>query len=365
MIRNAADELPSLEYHSEDGAAEAKTLLDPLPMLIGRDESSDLQVRSGRVSRRHAVITREGDNFCVEDLDSTNGTFLNGQRITEATLQSGDMLTVGDVEFTFNAGRAATPGPMATQVMGDPARGEQQGSVWSTVFQIRRMQEMLIERCVPIVFEPIFRLEDGGVFGYEAHSAINGPAGDSMAELEQQLMGVECRLTARLRQLRRLVAVEQAERLGGAEALLLRVHSSEIGTHELIDSLLNLRRRSGANRPLVVALPTDVVSDAEYFRRFHQRLRRDGIGIAYDNFMGGPIAGIEQKPIRPDYLRLARSLIRGIQRTPDRQHQVEAAVRQARSAGCRVIAPAIRSEEELACCRQLGCDLAQGKVYER
>jgi EAL domain-containing protein (putative c-di-GMP-specific phosphodiesterase class I) len=223
---------------------------------------------------------------------------------------------------------------------------------------------MLIERCIPITFEPIVHLDGGGLFGYEAHAAGEVPAGNPAAELERRLMNVECRLTTRLRQLRRLVAVEEAARFPGRECLLLQIHVSEIGTDELVESLLSLRRIAGGERPLVVALPSEVVSDAEYFRNFHDRLRQHGLGIAYDHATGGPIAGIDSELIRPDYLRLTRSLVRGIQRAPDRQRQVEAAVRQARAAGCQVVAAAIRSEEEMACCRQLGCDFAQGKVYD-
>jgi hypothetical protein len=70
-------------------------------MLIGRNKSCDVVVPDPNVSRRHAEIRREGDDYVVIDLDSTNGVHLNGRAVKRARLSDGDRLTVGTSELRF------------------------------------------------------------------------------------------------------------------------------------------------------------------------------------------------------------------------------------------------------------------------
>lgn len=70
---------------------------------LGRDPGSDIVIDDPQVSRQHARITRQGGLMVVEDLGSTNGTFVNGMRLTGPhTLASGDMIGLGDaVALTY------------------------------------------------------------------------------------------------------------------------------------------------------------------------------------------------------------------------------------------------------------------------
>jgi pSer/pThr/pTyr-binding forkhead associated (FHA) protein len=67
--------------------------------VIGRREDCDLRIPLGDVSRKHCRVVRNGDYITLEDLGSSNGTFVNGQRIQEATLNAGDTVQVGPVVF--------------------------------------------------------------------------------------------------------------------------------------------------------------------------------------------------------------------------------------------------------------------------
>ncbi|PTL76319.1 FHA domain-containing protein [Vitiosangium sp. GDMCC 1.1324] len=58
--------------------------------VIGRGKHCDLMINSGKVSREHAVIVREGDDFFIEDLGSSNGTWFNKQRIKRRKVEDGD-----------------------------------------------------------------------------------------------------------------------------------------------------------------------------------------------------------------------------------------------------------------------------------
>jgi Protein of unknown function (DUF3662)/FHA domain len=70
-------------------------------LTIGRAEQSDIPLADPGVSRSHARVVREGDDFIVEDLRSTNGTEVNGQPIRRRRLANGDMLKLANSTLQF------------------------------------------------------------------------------------------------------------------------------------------------------------------------------------------------------------------------------------------------------------------------
>jgi hypothetical protein len=68
---------------------------------IGRTIDNDIQIDATNISRHHAVLLAGADHCVVEDLNSTNGVHVNGQRVDRQVLRDGDVLRVGKVEFRF------------------------------------------------------------------------------------------------------------------------------------------------------------------------------------------------------------------------------------------------------------------------
>ena len=69
---------------------------------IGRAPASDFRVDAALVSRLHCRLTAGAAELEVVDLESTNGTFVNGARVERAVLKSGDRLSVGKIEFVVS-----------------------------------------------------------------------------------------------------------------------------------------------------------------------------------------------------------------------------------------------------------------------
>jgi len=67
--------------------------------IVGRRHDCDLCIPLMVVSRRHCQLSQNNESLKVRDLDSRCGTFLNGKRVTEATVQAGDYLTIGPLTF--------------------------------------------------------------------------------------------------------------------------------------------------------------------------------------------------------------------------------------------------------------------------
>jgi CheY-like chemotaxis protein len=80
-------------------------------VTIGRHDGNMFQIAETSVSGRHCEVRLRGDELIVRDLQSTNGTFAAGQKISEAVLKPGQTLRVGEVELRFeNTATEATPG---------------------------------------------------------------------------------------------------------------------------------------------------------------------------------------------------------------------------------------------------------------
>jgi len=69
--------------------------------VIGRREDCDLRIPLSDVSRKHCRLIQNGETMKVEDLGSSNGTYINGERVQQAELAAGDTLQVGPVVFVM------------------------------------------------------------------------------------------------------------------------------------------------------------------------------------------------------------------------------------------------------------------------
>jgi HD-GYP domain-containing protein (c-di-GMP phosphodiesterase class II) len=75
--------------------------LAQFPVTVGRDPTNTIVIDDEEVSRYHLRIKQRGRLFIAEDLESKNGTFVNGDRILNSIVQNGDKILVGSIEFQF------------------------------------------------------------------------------------------------------------------------------------------------------------------------------------------------------------------------------------------------------------------------
>jgi hypothetical protein len=89
-VRAGAGLSPGSAYDLTDGA------------LLGRGDQADIRLEDGFASARHARLVPQGDVMVLEDLGSTNGTYLNGEPLRgPQPLHTGDRIRIGDTEFSF------------------------------------------------------------------------------------------------------------------------------------------------------------------------------------------------------------------------------------------------------------------------
>ncbi len=73
-------------------------------LTLGRGEGNDIRIDDEKVSRTHAVLERTGASWCIRDVSSSNGTFVNGTRITaERPLEANEEILVGTTRILYRA----------------------------------------------------------------------------------------------------------------------------------------------------------------------------------------------------------------------------------------------------------------------
>ena len=106
---------------SEKGGAERRESFDKSEINVGRVQGNDLMLPKGNVSKHHARLLFRDGRFIVTDLKSTNGTYVNGRKIAQATIvREGDKIYIGDFVLRLEtAGQQAQPAPLEATAGGE------------------------------------------------------------------------------------------------------------------------------------------------------------------------------------------------------------------------------------------------------
>src|ERR1700710_2345745 len=104
---------------SEKGGAERRETFERNEINVGRVQGNDLMLPKGNVSKHHARLLYRDGRFIVTDLKSTNGTYVNGRKIAQATIvREGDKIYIGDFVLRLETNGAA--GTSVPPPGGDP-----------------------------------------------------------------------------------------------------------------------------------------------------------------------------------------------------------------------------------------------------
>jgi predicted component of type VI protein secretion system len=116
-------EIPPIKMTQLEAGAAVRTIeLAELPVILGRQPIRGIAIVHATISREHARLFEAGGALTVADLNSSNGTFVNGERVTRRTLRPGDVLRLGEIELRYEAAPAAPHSTHAPQAPMDRAK---------------------------------------------------------------------------------------------------------------------------------------------------------------------------------------------------------------------------------------------------
>lgn len=348
-----------LESRLDNRGRIRRTAVRPLPFRIGRRPDSDLFLASSHGSGRHAEIFERRHELWVRDLGSTNGTAVNGERLTAARLLvSGDVLHFADCEYR------------AVEL--PPDRALQTTEVFSLLERERlktqvkapgEFREMLQTRSMRTDFQPVVQLADGRVRGYEMLGRAT-LGGVDIYPTELFYIAEQLGDEVALSQVLRARGLELAAGLAAAEPppmLFMNTHPKELSDPAtLLESLAGLRcEHREAN--LVLELHEAAVAELSSLRALRAGLEELSIAVAFDDFGTGQARLLELTEISPQYLKFDAAWVEDLHLASDRRREmVSSLLRMVADLEITPIAECVESAAEAEACQGLGFPLAQG-----
>ncbi len=334
------------------GADEQEVLIFPLPFSVGRRPGCSMQLNYKTISGNHADLHLNNGQLWVSDLNSTNGTYVNGRRITEATpLREEDLLQFADIAFRVKSERRAT----TCQTM--------QEDVCDKALALVQFDRLMENRLVTPFYQPIVDMKTGAFRGYEvlARSRLFGLESCAAMFDAAARLNMEVELSRMLR----WEGVREGLNLPVKSTLFVNTHPLEIRREGLVDSMATARQLS-MDVPIILEVHEAAITDPGEMRELRSQLKELNIGIAYDDFGAGQTRLSELTEAPPDYLKFDISLIRGIdQAPPERQRMLGSLVKMVIDLGVNPLAEGVETPEEADVCRSLGFLTAQGYHFGR
>lgn len=322
------------------------------PFLIGRRQDLPLVLSCKTVSTLHAEITEVGDVLVLRDLGSTNGTYVNGRRVTEPVVLAEDDL----VQF------ANLPFRVRMQSTDENSRTVHE-SACDQALALVLFDKLMTERAVTPFLQPIILLSDRQTLAYEvlARSRLFG------LETPKDMFGVaqQLNLEVELSTMLRWEGVSVTQSMQSPPHLFLNTHPRELADTKLGLSLERLRE-NWIGQPLTLEIHESAVTKVAQLTQLRSLLKQLDIKLAYDDFGVGQSRLNDLAEVAPDYVKFDMSLIRAIDTaTPQRQQVLGSLVRMVKNLGIASLAEGVETEGEDEVCRQMGFDLGQGYLYGR
>jgi len=353
-----------LESSGKDSNLPRHIQFDEFPATLGRHPDCSIQLSVDKLSRMHARFELDGDVLFVQDLGSTNGTFVNHDRVISRTrLQVGDVLHLADHEFRL----------MADALASEPGGGSRTGeeTVVGMVSLPRDFPlhmpsffELLEKRQVTGYAQPIVT-SSGELHGLELLGRSVHP---NLDEGPGQLFALAAALDTevRLSRMLRRRCFELASEAGIRLPLFFNNHPTECEDMVALMDELHELRRAYPDLDLVFEVHESAVTDLGAMAEVKQELSRMQISLAYDDFGAGQARLLELVEVPPDYLKFDMGLIKDMSERDSPRYRLLAELnRMIAGMGIKTLIEGVEEDHTAELCREIGIDYMQGFLFGR
>lgn len=328
--------------------------IDEAQFTIGRKPGSSLKLNFNTVSGKHALLNVRNGKLYLTDLGSTNGTYVNGERIQgEVVVKEEDLIHFAEAPF-----RVLRQSPTGNSA-GTIAR-----NVCDEALALVQFDRMMSEKLVRPHFQVIVEVDTGTVFGHEILGRGKVFGLESVGAMFQA--AGQLNMEVELSELLRWEGIRVGRNLPPKPHLFVNTHPKELtDANQLIESLVKVRQIAG-NTDLVLEIHEASVTNRTVMRELSAAVKDLQIELAFDDFGSGQARLAELIESRPDYVKFDISLIHGIDHAGEaRRRMLATLVRMVRDLEIRALAEGVETASEAQTCFELGFDLGQGYYYGR
>lgn len=332
--------------------------LASFPFTVGRGRNMSLHLDSLDISRLHSEFQSDGVRLYLQDMGSTNGTFVNLQPITNKFLLThGDIIHFADMEFRLIQENIAESTDAELTMVGI-------GSLPNALPQgLNELQELLGQAMTTVVLEAIVGSQDDKTYGYEllgrgCHPSlpINPAALFQIAESG----GLEVELS----ELFRNKGVGQVCSQTGNCKLFVNTHPRELDNPARLLHSIELLHRDHPLVKLVLEIHEEAATDLATMRLLKANLQSLDVQLAYDDFGAGQARLLELVEVPPDYLKFDIKFFQEVESASQfRINMIRALLQICREEKIIAVAEGVSSQTEVDFCRSLGFELLQGYFF--
>ncbi len=340
--------------HSDD-TNETNEIPIQVPFLIGRRSNSDLPLDCTSVSGAHAELLIENDEIWIEDLDSTNGTFVNGVRIGETRkLQKGDVVQFGSMVFQVARNKdKASPVIFrdAVQTIESDIPESPEG----------RFHRLLRVGVVPF-FQPVFNIATDEIAGYEVLGRGRMPGLCTPEEMFAAAFKME--KTVELSESLRKHGIEVADaNFSSGKLIFVNTHSYELLSDRLGESLARIRAVY-PDRNFILEIPATILEVSEKMSVIDAATRDLNIDLSVYDLNCDIVQLAKLQQLAPKVVKVSVDLIRDIEKANHREHKlISTIVKMLLELDIQPMAEKVETAGEHETIKQLGFQLAQGYHY--
>ncbi|PXW82665.1 EAL domain-containing protein (putative c-di-GMP-specific phosphodiesterase class I) [Nitrosomonas sp. Nm84] len=349
-----------LEGYLTSEHAYSRVAVNHLPFLIGRMPDSGLPIDADTISRHHAEIFSCDGQLCIRDLNSTNGTFLNDNKITQSLpIEDGDIVRLGDVELRIIIEHGKPSATADEQEHTYIATGNVLEKIARGAKELKVLLQNKQVKCAP---QPVFD-NHLAIVAYELLGRGTHPL---LPESPEALFYIAEQRSAEiaLSELFLETGLIEAHNYPQNVYFFFNIHPKEIENINNLYHHLDKIRETYPHTKLVLEIPEKAVSNIQQMSELKSHLHALKIGLAYDDFGAGQARLLELSEASPDILKFDICLIHNIDMASHaRQRMVEMLVSYSHEQGIKVLAEGVETAGEDKVSRQIGIDLLQGFYY--
>lgn len=335
-----------------DAGETRRVVIAANPFRVGRKAGLSLSLQQQTVSSLHAELLLRDGSLLLHDLGSTNGTYLNGVRVSgETPVHDGDLIQFADLPFRASHETEKRDSRTIHEDVCDRALG------------LVQFDKLMVEKAVVPHFQPIVVLNDESIMAYEilGRSRLVGLETPAAMFRAAANLGLEVELSRMLR----IEGIRASALFPTPPHVFVNTHPAELAVSGLLESIRAMRLVSPTQH-ITVEIHEAAVTSREDMLELRRCLVDLEMGLAFDDFGAGQARLAELAEVCPDYLKFDRSMMHNIHLAEPAQRKLLGnLVRMAKDLGTVPLAEGIELVQEVEVCRDLGFELCQGFFFGR